>query len=198
MEDYKIITAALLSSFITIVIKAIIDACNESKKHKRELRKLVFQRKTDAVEKAMSWYQEAIDCYMMLQTVCNEVNQSFNIATWSKLITSTDQANRLYQETNSRLNQIYLYYNFSDIEDKHHVAKSSQYMNYAITEISKYDQQARDLRLEGATDDSDEIKALQIKAISLFRELSKALEDQISLIVEIQNKLRDDYKSYLK
>lgn len=198
MEDYKMIAAALLSSIITIGIKAIIDFCNESKKYKRELLKMVFQRKTDAVERAISWYQEAIDCYMMLQVACDEINQSFNLATWSKLITSTAQANRLYQETNSRLNQIYLYYNFSDIENKHHVTKSVQYMNYALTEISKYDQQARDLRLNGVADDSDEIKELQLKAISLFRELSKALDDQISSIVEIQNKLRDDYKSYLK
>lgn len=122
------ITVALLSSVVTIGVKAIFDVCNESKKHKRELLKLVFQRKTDAVEKAMNWYQEAIDCYMILQFACDEVNQSFNVATWSKLITSTAQANRLYQETNSRLNHIYLYYNFSDIEEKHSVAKSSQYI----------------------------------------------------------------------
>ncbi len=198
MEHYKMVIAALLSSIITIGIKAIIDACNESKKYKRELRKMVFQRKTDAVERAMSWYQEAIDCYMMLQVACDEVNQSYNLATWSKLSTATAQANRLYQETNSRLNQIYLYYNFSDIENKHHVVDSAQYMNYALTEISKYYQQASDLKLNGATDDSDEIRKLQIKAISLFRELSKALDDQISSIVEIQNKLRDDYKSHLK
>lgn len=198
MEDYKMIVAGLIGSIVTIAIKAIIDFCNESKKHKRELRKLLFQRKTDAVERAISWYQEAIDCYMMLQTACDEVNQTFNLATWSKLITSTTQANRLYQETNSRLNQIYLYYDFSDIEEKNGVVKSSQYINYALTEISKHDQQVRDLKFEGATDDSDGIKALQIKAIFLFKELSKALDNQISSIVEIQNKLRNDYKSYLK
>lgn len=196
MEEFKIITSGLIGSIITLIIKAIIDAWNESKKHKRELRRLVFQRKTDAVEKAVTWYQEAIDCYMMLQLACDEVNQSFNIATWSKLVLATTQANKLYQETNSRLNQIYLYYNFSLIEEKHHIVKSSQYINYATTEICKYDQQARELRLAGATDDSDEIKELQVKTISLFKELSKALEDQISSIAEIQSVIRQEYKSY--
>ena len=70
MEQY--ITAGLIGSLVTIVIQAIINAISERVKHKRELRSLVFQRKLEVVEKAMSWYQETLDMYYMLQTALNK------------------------------------------------------------------------------------------------------------------------------
>lgn len=54
MEQY--ITAGLIGSLVTIVIQAITNAISERVKHKRELCSLVFQRKLEVVEKAMSWY----------------------------------------------------------------------------------------------------------------------------------------------
>ena len=57
----QIITAGLIGSLITIIIQAVINALSERIKYKRELRALVFKRKTEIVEKAMSWYQESLD-----------------------------------------------------------------------------------------------------------------------------------------
>ena len=61
MEQY--ITAGLIGSLVTIIIQAIINAISDRVKHNRELRTMVFQRKLEVVEKAMSWYQETLDMY---------------------------------------------------------------------------------------------------------------------------------------
>ena len=53
MEQY--ITAGLIGSLVTIIIQAIINAISDRVKHNRELRTMVFQRKLEVVEKAMSW-----------------------------------------------------------------------------------------------------------------------------------------------
>ena len=113
MEQY--ITAGLIGSLVTIVIQAIINAISERVKHKRELRSLVFQRKLEVVEKAMSWYQETLDMYYMLQTALKEYNKDCNPITVQKIQVACMKSNKLFQETESRLNSIYLYYDFSDI-----------------------------------------------------------------------------------
>ncbi len=84
----SLITASLLGSIITIIIKSVIDLCSERTKYKRELRKLIFERKTDAVEKAMSWYQEAIDAYSMMQMAFNEIVNGSTQFALSKLSTA--------------------------------------------------------------------------------------------------------------
>ena len=64
MEQY--ITAGLIGSLVTIVIQAIINAISDRVKHNRELRTMVFQRKLEVVEKAMTWYQETFDMSYMI------------------------------------------------------------------------------------------------------------------------------------
>lgn len=49
-----IITSGLVGSAITLIIKYLLERWSASTAYKRELRKQVFQRKTDAVERAMS------------------------------------------------------------------------------------------------------------------------------------------------
>ena len=58
MGEYKMIVVAILGSTITLLITAVIDYFKEKHLSKLEKQKLVFQRKTDAAEKAMSWYQK--------------------------------------------------------------------------------------------------------------------------------------------
>ena len=60
------------------------------------------------------------------------------------------------------------------------------------------DQQALGLRNKGLSDDSEEIKLLQAKAISLFRNLSKSLNANIDSMVEILNTLRKEFNKYSK
>lgn len=40
---------------------------------------MVFTKKIEAIEKAMSWYQEALDCYAMLRSSCNELKHNIQI-----------------------------------------------------------------------------------------------------------------------
>ena len=60
------IIAGAIGSAITLLLTALLDYLKERYRAKIEIQKLVFQRRTDAVEKAISWYQEAIDCYRMM------------------------------------------------------------------------------------------------------------------------------------
>lgn len=110
------ITTSSIDSLVTIVIQVIINAISERVKHNRELRFWVFQRKLDVVEKAMSWYQETLDMYYMLQIALKEYDKDCNPITEQKIQVACMKYNKLFQETESRLNSIYLYYNFSDIK----------------------------------------------------------------------------------
>lgn len=60
------IIAGAIGSAITLLLTALLDYLKERYRAKIEIPKLVFQRRTDAVERAISWYQEAIDCYRMI------------------------------------------------------------------------------------------------------------------------------------
>lgn len=198
MEEFKIIIAGLIGSIITIIIKAIIDTRIDSIQYKRELKKLVFQRKTDAVEKAMSWFQEAIDCYSMMQMGYNELGAKYNPVVLSKIESSLIKALELYNESPIRLNQIYLYYDFSDIEYLFGTRDSMEFINSTIASIGVLDQDARTLRLAGKDDESPEIQQLQARAIELFKGLPEAINTQMAHIAEIQNIIRREYKSYLE
>lgn len=198
MDEYKMIIAGLIGSIFTIIIKAIIDAYSESEKYKRELRKLVFQRKTDAVEKAMSWYQETIDCWTMMQSAYREINAEYNPITMAKLHSSLMQATKLYEQTSSRLNQIYLYYDFTDVEEIFKASESTEKINSTLTRIGELDQKAYSYRALGKDDNSYEIKELQMEAIKLLKWMPEYIDSQISHIAEIQNILRSEYCKYIE
>lgn len=190
------IVAAILGSTITLLITAVIDYFKEKHLSKLEKDKLVFQRKTDAAEKAMSWYQESADCLMMMQTACSDMGAIFNPITWTMLMQSANQASQLYKETSLRLNPLYLYFDFRKIEEKYQIFASAQFINYTMVKIGEYDEQAQQLRLNGKDDNSNDILELKSKSIHLFPELSKALKDQIKSIVAIQEELRKQYNKY--
>ena len=194
MENYNLIIAGVIGSTITLLLTAIFDFLKEKYRAKIEMKKLVFQRKTDAVERAISWYQEAIDCYRMMQTACDTMEEKYNPTTYSRLLASFVQAGRLYENTSKTLNHIYLYYDFSDIERKCNIQSSWEYINFAIKELGSLDQLVLELRNQGLSDESNEVKALRAKALDILKKFSKAIDVQIAIIAEIMNKLRDDYK----
>lgn len=194
MENYNLIIAGVIGSTITLFLTAIIDFIKEKYRTKIEMQKLVFQRKTDAVERAISWYQEAIDCYRMMQTACDALEEEYNPTTYSRLMASFAQAGRLYENTSKVLNPIYLYYNFSDIESKYDIQYSWEYINFTIKELGKLDQQVLKLYNQGLTDDSNEIKTLRTKALDILKKFAKAIDVQITIITEIMSKLREEYQ----
>ena len=119
MKEILILTAGLVGSILTLIVQAIINACTNRVNHKRTIQTLVFQNKLEIVEKAMSWYQEAIDTYYMLQMALKTFgNESIELS-MIRVQTSTANLLKLFEESSSRLNPIYLYYDFSDIENKY-------------------------------------------------------------------------------
>ena len=194
MENFNLIIAGVIGSTITLFLTAIIDFIKENYRTKIEMRKLVFQRKTDAVERAISWYQEAIDCYKMMQTACDTLEEEYNPTTYSRLVASFAQAGRLYENTSKVLNPIYLYYNFSDIESKYDIQYSWEYINFTIKELGKLDQQVLKLYNQGLTDDSNEIKTLRTNALDILKKFARAIGVQITIITEIMSKLREEYQ----
>lgn len=194
MENYNLIIAGVIGSTITLFLTAIIDFIKENYRTKIEMRKLVFQRKTDAVERAISWYQEAIDCYRMMQTACDTIEEEYNPTTYSKLVASFTQAGRLYENTSKVLNPIYLYYNFSDIENKYDIQHSLEYINFAVKELGRIDQIILELYNQGLTDENDQIKTLRTKALDILKKFARAIDVQITIITEIMSKLREEYQ----
>lgn len=190
-----IITSGLIGSIITLAIKYLLERRSASAAYKRELRKQVFQRKTDAVERAMSWYQEAFDMYSLYQMAISEYDGTPNPAVMAKLQYVSMQTTKLMQETSVKLNPIYLYYDFSDINRKYQVLESTQIMNKAFALIGQMQQHMP----SGPVIDTEEQKAREQWFSGLKQTLdiaASAMENQKGAIVETQQRLRDEYKKY--
>ncbi len=197
MSITDIITGGLIGSVITLIIKAIIDACGSRIAYKRELRKQVFQRKTDAVERAMSWYQEALDMYTLLQAAITEYDGTANPVTIEKIQYSGIRLNKLLQETQTRLNAIYLYYDFTDIWLKYNIMDSAQIISKAFVLIGEIQQYIS----PSSINDERELETRKQWLGKLKQTLdiaASAMDNQKFAIAEIQQRLRTEYRKYMK
>lgn len=198
MGIYSVLFGTMLGSIVTIIVQYIVNYFSDEKKHKRELNKIVFVKKIETIEKAMSWYQEALDCYAMLRSSCNELNTKYSDFSYNKLCHAGSICQKLFSEASNRLNHIYLYYSFNEINNKYDSAGSIDYINFALAEISRLNQSASSLRNQGFTDDSKEILQMRNKAIDLLAKMISGIDVQIAIILEIQNVLRADLSQYNK
>lgn len=191
----QFITAGLIGSLLTIIIQAIVNAISDKTKYKRELRKQVFMHKLEVVENAMSWYQEALDTYYLLQTSLREYDKNCNQVTFQKLYTACSKSASLFQETSSRLNSLYLYYDFSDIEKKYYGRESLDCMNELITKVAKItDYISNNTPSEFLGNSYSELETERIDAV---HKLADAIDNQVYIITEIGQRLRNEYKGYL-
>ena len=190
------ITAGLLGSLVTIIIQAIINAISDRVRHKRELRSVVFQRKLEVVEKAMSWYQETLDMYYMLQSALKEYDKDCNPITIQKIQTACIKSSKLYQETESRLNSIYLYYDFSDIESKYNGKESMDCINKLFTLVAEIGYKIA--TVEPSVFSDQLCAALHEQRVKASHMLADAIDNQVYIIFEIGQRLRNEYKDYLK
>lgn len=193
MNISELISAGFIGSVITLGIKSLVDMINARNLYKRELKKQVFQRKTDAVEKAISWYQEALDTYGMMQLAFKEM-KTYTPTTFAKLQVSVQKADNLFREAPFRLNPIYLYYTFSDIEIQNHATESQENLNEGIMEIISLNEKMNKLH---PTENAEEYDALQKRSLTTYEKLYKAVEEQKNIIIAIQNRLRNEYRKYL-
>lgn len=194
MEQY--ITAGLLGSLVTIIIQAVINAISDRVRHKRELRSVVFQRKLEVVEKAMSWYQETLDMYYMLQTALKEYNNDCNPITIQKIQVACIKSSKLFQEAESRLNSIYLYYDFSDIEKKYHGKESMDCINKLFTLVAEIGHKIA--TVEPSEFSNQLCAALHEQRVKASHMLADAIDNQVYIVFEIGQRLRNEYKDYLK
>lgn len=176
-------------SLITLFITKMIDIFQERKRFKRELFKLVFERKTNVVENAMSWYQEALDVYRLLQMSCNAYQEGLEDYAFARLIIASQQSDKVFKESSIRLNPIYLYYDFSKVEQKNKAPEALEYMNDSINKIA-----ALVTKIQSPEIDSEISKSSRSELRRLLLSLSDSLNNQINTIIEIQNILRNDYK----
>ncbi len=173
------VTAAVgLGSFlITLIITKIIDTCQEKKRFERELFKLIFERKTSVVENAMSWYQEALDNYKMLQMSCNAYQEGRENYAMARLYIACQQSDKLFKEAPSRLNPIYLYYNSSEVEQKHKSSESTDKINDRINKIATLV-----TKIQSAGPDSEISRDSKLELKELLLSLSDSFNSQIILI----------------
>lgn len=176
-------------SLITLFITKIIDIFQEKNRFKRELFKLVFERKTNTVEDAMSWYQEALDVYRLLQMSCNAYQEGLEDYAFARLIIACQLSDKVFKESSIRLNPIYLYYDFSKVEQKNKAPEALEYMNDSMNKIA-----ALVAKIQSSEIDSEISKSSRSKLKELLLSLSDSFNNQINTIIEIQNILRNDYK----
>lgn len=193
MDDLAIIgvTAAvgLGSSLITLIINKIIDTCQEKKKFERGLFKLIFERKTSVVENAMSWYQEALDNYRMLQMSCTAFQEGRENYAMARLYIACQHSDKLFKEAPSRLNPIYLYYDFSKVEQRYKSSESIDEINDRINKIATLV-----IRIQSVESDSESIGDSKQELKELLLSLADSFNSQINIILEVQVILRNDYK----
>ena len=157
----------------------------------------MLQRKTEVVEKALSWYQESVDIYSLFQMAIKEYDGSANPVTVEKIQYVGNQAFRLFQETSTKLNPIYLYYDFTDIEARYNVAKSANVINDAFVLIGEIQQYLAPIPITNE-------KELETRN-RWFNHLKETLDiaasamnNQKFAIVEMQQRLREEYQQYMK
>lgn len=197
MNITDIITGGLIGSIVTLILRSFIDRWNANTLYKQELRKQVFQRKTDVVERAMSWYQETVDMYSLFQMAIQEYDGSANPVTIEKIQYANIRLNALLQETSTKLNPIYLYYDFTDIEAKYNVAKSAHVINNAFVLIGEIQQYIEPI---STTNEKElEIRKLWFNQLKQNLDIAaSAMDNQKFAIVEMQQRLRTEYQQYMK
>ena len=191
----QFITAGLVGSLLTFIFQAIINELSDRVKYRRDLRKQIFTRKLEVVENATTWYQEALDNYYILQTSLREYDKDSNPAAILKLATACEKSSTLFEQTSTRLNALYLYYDFSDIEKKYHSRESMECMNQSVTIIAKINNELSSITpSEFAQQRISEL--LEQREIAAHK-LANAIDNQVFTIVEISQRLRNEYRGYL-
>ena len=153
---------------------------------------IIFKRKTDVVEKAIAWYQEALDTYNMMQITIKGIDTS-NQTTWLALQKLIMKCNNLFEESVSRLDPLYLYYDFQEIERKFHATESLSDINDKLVEIQEIGEKISKL---DSKNNQIEYEMLQKEEALAFNDYSKLIENQKNIIISIQKQQREEYKKY--
>ena len=137
----------------------------------------------------MSWYQEALDNYKMLQMSCAAIQEGRETYALARLYIACQQSDKLFKEAPSRLNPIYLYYDFSEVEQKYKSSESMNRINDCINKIATLV-----TKIQSTEPDSEISRHSGHELKELLSSLSDSFNSQINTILEIQGILRNNYK----
>ena len=85
---------------------------------------------------------------------------------------------------------------FYDLEEKYKAVESAQIMNECYVAMGKMNLQYDEMLAGGVSE--QEQNALKEKYLLACRRIADAIENQICLIAEIQDRIRTGYQKYLK
>lgn len=183
---------SLLGSIITLLAKWVIDLTTDSIKEKRERRKMLFQRKAEAAERAMSFYVELYANWYMLKDAMSRFTINPSPAVIETLNTAIANNQRIQAQQGDRLNAINLYYDFSDIEKEHNIPEVNKILNSLNDIISKTYRDIFNAKQNGLNDNQlIPIYQLLTKEYNIYAE---AIDVLLLSIAEVQDRLRKDYE----
>ena len=107
----------------------------------------------------------------------------------ARLYIACQQSDKLFKEAPSRLNPIYLYYDFSEVEQKYKSSESMNRINDCINKIATLV-----TKIQSTEPDSEISRHSGHELKELLSSLSDSFNSQINTILEIQGILRNNYK----
>ena len=188
----EVLLYSLLGSIITLLAKWLIDLITDSIKEKRERRKMLFQRKSEVAERAMSYYVELYENWYMLKDAMSRFTVNPSPAVIETLNTAITNSQRLHAQRGERLNAINLYYDFSDIEKKYSISEINKVL-YSLNDIiSKTYRDIFNAKQNGLND--EQLISIYNLLTKEYNTYAEAIDGLLLSIAEVQDRLRKDYE----
>ena len=185
-----------MGSIVTLLLKWCIDLIYGGVSHKREKCLVVFQEKLQVEKAAMAWLQEDLDAFILLQGALRTCDANPNPINYQRFIHAFKVSNYLMKSKEHNLCPIYTFQSFKDLEKKYNAIETVQIINDCYAVMGKVNLQYDELIAAGIPD--SELSLLKEQFISACRLAADAIDSQICLIAEIQNRIRAGYQKYLK
>ncbi len=189
-------TGALLGSIVTLLLKWFVGLISDGLKHEREKCLVVFQEKLQVDKTAMSWLQEDRDAFIILQGALRTCDTKPNPVNYQNFIYAFEVSNSLMKSKEEKLNPIYTFQSFEDLEKKYNALDAARVINNCYAVMGKVNLQYQELVAAGVPD--SELAPFKEQFITACRLTADAIDNQIGFIAEIQNRIRTGYQKYLK
>lgn len=187
---------ALLGSLATLVVKWGFDLVTESIREKRERRKIIFQRKAEAAERAMGAYIEYYNNCSCMKEAVSKITPDMSPVNIS-LIEDAIEKDRIFKERLLEgLNSVQLYYDFSEIVEQYKMNELSNTIASLGEVICKTNVDISTARQRGMT--NEQLAPTYRQLCDEYHLYAQALDAYMKGMSAILGMLRDDYKEYLK
>ena len=189
-------TGALLGSIVTLLLKWFVGLISDGLKHEREKCLVVFQEKLQVDKTAMAWLQEDLDAFIILQSALRTCDTKPNPVNYQNFIHAFEVSCSLMKSKEEKLNPIYTFQSFEDLEKKYNALDAARVINNCYAVMGKVNLQYQELVAAGVPD--SELAPFKEQFITACRLTADAIDNQIGFIAEIQNRIITGYQKYLK